>query len=1031
MTWLESDVAGALVQLGANWLLQSTLLIAVGLLAAGIVRRAALQSAIYRGTLLAVATAPVVSAVAAVAGLGAWSVPLPLGAAAIDRASPAVAGVIAAQTPPTETARVSTVPIDDRNAHTDARPAEEFDAAAPVARTPSVPATPLAARPRLMTALALAWLATSGLLLIRLSVAWRKAQRLQASASPASDELLALCRALSAQMGVVPPAVRHSPFVPSPCLVGCRRAAILLPADQPDETLRDVLIHELAHLRRRDGHWLLAERALSAVLFFQPLLWLLARRLEASAEAVCDDLVLACGGEATGYARGLADLAARNTTPVAMVAVGLFAQRSMLQHRVVRIMNAQRTLSTHVGLWPLVAVFLATAGLTVAAGAIGAAPAAQAPGEQPMPANAAAAESHTIVGQISGPDGQPLAGVHVAATATSTAPERGGELGPRGEVLAEAITDAQGRYHLEHRGSSQTYREAVFIARGSETALAWRPLDLDAKQAEISLALTPGETLVARLVDHEGRPAAGVQAKLAAIAPRVEGKQVPEQKVSAWWMKSSPKAWPSPEASDAEGRIVLNGIPAGHGVFVKLEGTDRFAPQFIAFNTGMPAERGKRDRTYRSQVVNAAADAEPVARLEPAQVITGRVTYADTGLPAPHARLTISASQEKFGSMISVPGKSDNEGRYRISVMPGVQFGVTAYPPDGVPYLGREGERFDWQPGDTTREFDITLPRGVVVQGRVLDGQSPVAGATVLYLPDQDTSRGKGNVLTGWQAIELTDAEGRYRIAVLPGVGRLLVNAPSDNFVPKQVGSREIWEGQPGGERIQSHAIERIDAQEGSPPIDLDVQLVRAGRATGQLVDRDGAPIDQALLFSSLLFNRYGGDWRGFPQELVGGHFQLGGMPTDGKATAYFLEPKRKLGATVALSSGENRPVVLEPCGKVTMRFVDAEGQPIPKHYALVEFVVTPGASRFDREAAKAGQLSADAMIIDNMDLPTFRDLATGEDGRLTLPALIPGASYRVSTFHDGGYHIVKEFTARSGDTLDLGDLTVERNKEQ
>jgi hypothetical protein len=266
---------------------------------------------------------------------------------------------------------------------------------------------------------------------------------------------------------------------------------------------------------------------------------------------------------------------------------------------------------------------------------------------------------------------------------------------------------------------------------------------------------------------------------------------------------------------------------------------------------------------------------------------------------------------------------------------------------------------------------------------------------------------------------------------VLPGVGRLLVTAASDDFVPHQVTSRELWRGERGGERIHAHAIERLDPAEGSPPIDLDLQLERGGHAAGQLVDQQGARIEQALLFSTLLFDRYGGNWRGFPQELVGSHFRIGGLPVDGQATAYFLEPRRKLGATVALSAGKDQRVVLEPCGQATLRFVDAQGQPIPKHDALVELVATPGVSRFDRPAIEAGQLCSDTVMISNMDRATYGDVATGEDGRLTLPALIPGATYRVSTFRDGGYHVVKEFTAHGGESLDLGDIVVERNKKE
>lgn len=1034
MAWLE-NAAAALVQFGANWLVQSSLLIAAGLLAAAVARRAALQSAVCRATLFAVAAAPAASFVVSALGYTTWNWPLPAVLSTSESNSPAFAAVSGEEAPA----------ISPWNDNTNASSAADDGVIAPAAvdrpaETPSITEPSRASReiapassalPTTMIVLALGWLAGSSLLLVRLTVACLRARRLQASSSPVGDHIDALCRELASRLGVTPPAVRQSPFVASPCLLGCLRPTILLPAEQPPETLRNVLIHELSHLRRRDGHWLLFERLLASVLCFQPLLRLLAWRLEAAAEAVCDDQVLALGAERAGYARGLAELAQRTATPIATVGVGLFARRSMLHHRVVRIMNAKRSLSTHVGWRPLVLVVVAAAGLTLAAGAIGAAP--RPLGDQPMPANAAAsADRHVIVGQITGPNGQLLAGALVAAMATPTAPQRGGELAPNGEVLAEVVSDAEGRYRLEHSGSSQTHREATLVARGPETALAWKPLDLDADQAEIPFSLEPGTTLAARLVDAKGNAAVGVTARVASIVPRVEGQRFPDQKVSAWGMKSLPQAWPQPTVSDNEGRIVFSGLPAGHGAYVSVEGTEQFAPQHLAINTGIPTERGERDGTYRPQSVNPAAAEEPVARLEPAQVITGRITYADTGLPAPHARLTISASQEKYGSMISVPGQADAEGRYRISVMPGVQFGVTAYPPDGVPYLGREEERFDWRAGDTTREVDLTLPRGVVVQGRVLDGETPVAGATVLYLPESDNNRrGAPDVLTGWQAIELTDAEGRYRIAVLPGVGRLLVTAASDEFVPREVTSRELWRGERGGERIHAHAIERIDPAEGSPPVDLDLQLERGGHAAGQLVDQQGARIEQALLFSTLLFDRYGGNWRGFPQELVGGHFRIGGLPVDGQGTAYFFEPRRKLGATVALAAGKDQQVVLEPCGQAALRFVDGQGQPIPKHDALVELVATPGVSRFDRQAMEAGQLAADTVMISNMDRSTYGAVATGEDGRLTLPALIPEATYRVSTFRDGGYRIAKEFAARSGESLELGDVVVVRNEKE
>ena len=53
-------------------------------------------------------------------------------------------------------------------------------------------------------------------------------------------------------------------------------------------------------------------------------------------------------------------------------------------------------------------------------------------------------------------------------------------------------------------------------------------------------------------------------------------------------------------------------------------------------------------------------------------------------------------------------------------------------------------------------------------------------------------------------------------------------------------------------------------------------------------------------------------------------------------------------------------------------------------------------------------------------------------EGRITLPGLIPGSLYRItdfSTVNDParGAKVRKEFTVQSGETLDLGDLLIEK----
>jgi len=101
--------------------------------------------------------------------------------------------------------------------------------------------------------------------------------------------------------------------VPGPITCGVLRPAILLPRDAKTWTREDLsraIVHELEHVRRGDSATRCLARAVCALYWFHPLVWVAWRKLALEAERSCDDAVLR-RSEATAYADQLVGLAKR------------------------------------------------------------------------------------------------------------------------------------------------------------------------------------------------------------------------------------------------------------------------------------------------------------------------------------------------------------------------------------------------------------------------------------------------------------------------------------------------------------------------------------------------------------------------------------------------------------------------------------------------------------------------------------------------------------------------------------------------
>lgn len=180
--------------------------------------------------------------------------------------------------------------------------------APPPAAIPPAPSKPLSWQ-EVAGLLPSVWLTISTLLLLRLGWSAARLHRLERTLSAGTcDHLAKVAREVGLRR---PPCLLIGTENAVPMVWGVWRPRLLLPRGFETwsrEKLRGVLLHELAHLKRRDPLALWAAQWVKALHWFNPLAWLTLRQLRADQERACDDTVLRHGVRPSDYAQHLLDL---------------------------------------------------------------------------------------------------------------------------------------------------------------------------------------------------------------------------------------------------------------------------------------------------------------------------------------------------------------------------------------------------------------------------------------------------------------------------------------------------------------------------------------------------------------------------------------------------------------------------------------------------------------------------------------------------------------------------------------------------
>ena len=258
--------------------------------------------------------------------------------------------------------------------------------------------------------------------LVRVLRAWRSARRLVETSREVAlcSSAEAVLRDFGRSFDVSLPEVRECAEVTSPMVVGAVSPVVLLPegfAGHAEDEVRAALLHELAHVKRRDYLTNGVCQLVAVPVNWHPVAYGVQQRIRRTREMACDEMAAREMRSELGYARCLVTMARRmlrGGLAERPEYVGLFSN-NVLEERVMRLMETKTVLSARAKLVRLASGATAMAAATLMATSFHVVPTLAAEGGADLPGVQTAVLRATVVGSADAPVVAPLVCVHRAA----------------------------------------------------------------------------------------------------------------------------------------------------------------------------------------------------------------------------------------------------------------------------------------------------------------------------------------------------------------------------------------------------------------------------------------------------------------------------------------------------------------------------------------------------------------------------------------------------------------------------------------